>query len=109
MKIAVINKIRCVLEINEVLAYPQPENFNPMSGRCFECVEDIITKKSYKAESEKLNNKLETKYLKCQKFIRKKHQTDLQFIFQDCIEYENINIDSFISIEKQCKKQDLKK
>ena len=71
-----------------------------MSGRCFECVEDIITKKSYKAESEKLNNKLEAKYLKCQKFIRKKHQTDLQFIFQDCIEYENINIDSLISIEK---------
>ena len=86
LKVTVIKKIRCVFGINEVSACTQLESFNPTSGRCFKCVEAIVGKKSYKAESEKLNNKLKIKYLKCQKFICKKHQTELQFIFEDCIE-----------------------
>ena len=73
LKITAINKIRRVLGINEVLALPQPENFNSTSGRCFKCVEAIGGKKSYKhpapppppppykAEREKLSNKLKTK------------------------------------------------
>ena len=86
MKITVINKIKRVLRINEVSARPQPEDFNPTSGRCFKCVEAIVRKKSYKAEREKLNNKLKTKCSKCQKFICKNHQTELQLICKDCIE-----------------------
>ena len=98
LKIAVINKIRCVLGINEVSAHPKPENFNPTSVRCFKCVEAIVGKISYKAEEEKLNNKLKTKCSKCQKFIYKKHQTELQFICEDCIKEPNIVIDPFISL-----------
>ena len=86
LKITVINKIRRVLEINEVLARPQLENFNPTSGRCFKCVEAIVGKKSYEVERDKLNNNLKTKCSKCQKFIFKMHETELQFICKDCIE-----------------------
>ena len=52
LKITVINKIRHVLEINKVSTRPQPENFNPESGRLFKCVEAIVSKKSYKAKEE---------------------------------------------------------
>ena len=85
-KLTVINKIRRVLEINEVSARPKPENFNPTSGRCFKCVETIVGKKSYNAEKKKLNNKLTIKCSKCQKYVCKKHQTELQFVCEDCIE-----------------------
>ena len=74
LKITVINKIRCVLGFNEVSAHPQLENFNSASSKCFKCVEAIIGKKSYKAEREKLNNKLKTICSKCQKFLSRKHQ-----------------------------------
>ena len=59
---------------------------------------------------EKLNNNLKTKCLKCQNFICKKRQKELQFICEDCIEQTNIVIDSFITIQvhKKRKKQDLK-
>ena len=86
LKITVINKIRRVLGINEVLAHSKPENFNPTSGRCVKCVEAIVGKKSYKPEREKLNNRKKTKCLKCQKFICKKQQTELHFICEDYIE-----------------------
>ena len=76
LKITVINKIRHVLEINEASTRPQLASFNPISGRCFKCVEDILGKKSYEAEREKLNKNLKTKSLKCQKFTCKKHQTE---------------------------------
>ena len=46
LRITVINKIRRVLGMNEVSARPQPENFNPTSGRCFKYVEGIVGKKS---------------------------------------------------------------
>ena len=65
LKITVINKIKRALGINKVSARPQPENFNGTSGRCFKCVEAIVGKTSYKAEREKLNNKLKTK---CSKY-----------------------------------------
>ena len=86
MKIAVINKIKRVLGINKASTRPQPENLNPTAGRCFKCVEAIVGMKSYKAEREKLNNNLKTKCSKCQTFISKKHQTEQQFICEDCIE-----------------------
>ena len=86
LKITVIIKIRCLLGIKKVLGRSQPETFNPTCGRCFECVEAIVGKKSYKAGKEKLNNKLKRKCSKCQKFICKKNQTEQQFICKDCIE-----------------------
>ena len=46
LKITVINKVRHGLRINKVSACPQPENFNPTSGRCFKCVEAIVGKKA---------------------------------------------------------------
>ena len=52
LKITAINKIRHVLEINKVSTRPQPENFNPESGRLFKCVEAIVSKKSCKAKGE---------------------------------------------------------
>ena len=67
LKITVIN--------NEVSAHHQPEHFNQTSGRCIQCV-----------ERENLNNKLKTKCSKCQNFIYKKHQTELEFICEDCTE-----------------------
>ena len=39
----------------------QRENFNATSSRCFKCVEVIVVKKFYKAERDKLDNKLKTK------------------------------------------------
>ena len=77
LKIHVINKIMCVLEINGVSTRPQPQNFNPTSGRWLRFVEVIVGKKSYQVEREKLNNNLKTKCSKCQNFICKKHQTEL--------------------------------
>ena len=73
-------------------------------------METVVGKKSYKTEREKLNNNLKTKCSKCQNFICKKHQKELQFICEDCIEQTNIVIDSFITIQvhKKRKKQDLK-
>ena len=61
LKITVINKIRCVLGINEVSAHNQTENFNSTSRRCLKYVEAIVGKKSCKAERNKLNNKLKRK------------------------------------------------
>ena len=61
-KIFVINKGRYVLGITKVSTSPQPENFKLTSGRCFKCVEAIVGKKSFKAQREKLNNKLKAKH-----------------------------------------------
>ena len=65
LKITVVNKIRHLLGIIDVSARPQPENFKPISGRSFKYVEVIVGKKPFKAEMEKLNNNLKTKYWKC--------------------------------------------
>ena len=46
----------------------------------------IVAKKSYKAERKKLNNKIKINCSKCQKFICKKHQKEIQFIYEDYIE-----------------------
>ena len=45
---------------------PQPENFNPICGKCFQYVEVIVGQKSHKAERDKLNNKIKAKCLKYQ-------------------------------------------
>ena len=86
LKIIVINKIRRVPGIRKVLACPKPENFNTTSGRWLKCVEAAFGKKSCKAERENLNQKLKTNCLKCQTFVCKKDEIELQFISEDCIE-----------------------
>ena len=55
LKITAINKIKRVFGINKVLARSQSENFNPTSCTCFKCVEAIVSKKSCKAEREKIS------------------------------------------------------
>ena len=97
LKIIVINKIRPVLGIDKVSARLQHESFNSTFGSFFKCNEAIVDKKYYKAEREKLSNKLKTECSKCQKLIC--NQTELQLVCEDCIEQPNIVIDSFISTE----------
>ena len=41
------------------------------TGRCYICVENITGTDDYKLESEKLNNKLKTKCIKCLQIICK--------------------------------------
>ena len=94
-KITIINKIRHVLGINEVSTCPQPENFNPTLDRCFKCVEIIVWRQKDRTWTTSWR-KICSKY---QKFICKKHETELQYICGNCTELPNIVIDSFISIE----------
>ena len=64
LQIKVLNKMRRVLGIKEVMA--RPDNDIPAQiGRCFKCVQELVGTDNYTYKRERLNNKLKTKCNKC--------------------------------------------
>ena len=85
LQIAVVNKMHRVFGIKEAMhhAVDTPTK----SGRCFKCIEAIMSSPKYISERNRLNNKLKTKCFQCNKYICKVHQ--VEFICGDC---KQINI-----------------
>ena len=83
LQIRIINKMQRVHGIKEVSRKPEVENAQTKSGRCFKCVEGIAGTSTYMIERENLNNKLKFKCRKCNNFIWKKHQHQIEYICED--------------------------
>ena len=84
LQIKILNKMRRVLNIQEVNHRPQIENQRTKSGRCFKCVNEIVGTAYYKSKSEKLNNKLKSKCHIRSQFLCKVHQKSTKYVCEDC-------------------------
>ena len=58
LQIAIVNKFRRVLGIQDVSRRPQSEVIPAKCGRCFKCVEAIAWCDDYKKARKKLSNKM---------------------------------------------------
>ena len=84
LQIKILNKMRGVLNIQEVNHHPQIENQRTKSGRCFKCVDEIVGTADYKNKREKLNNKLKSKCHICCQSLCKVHQKSTKYVCEDC-------------------------
>ena len=84
LQIKILNKMRRVLNIQEVNHRPQIENQRTKSGRCFKCVNEIVGTAYCKSKSEKLNNKLKSKCHIRSQFLCKVHQKSTKYVCENC-------------------------
>ena len=84
LQIKILNKMRHVLNIQEVNHRRQNKNQRTKSGCCFKCVDEIIGTADYKNKREKLNNKLKSKCHLCSQFLCKVHQKSTKYVCEDC-------------------------
>ena len=80
LQIAVVNKMRRVLDIKEAMHHAV--DIPTKGGRYFKCIKAIMGSPNYIHERNRLNNKLKTKCFQCNKYICKVHQ--VEFICGDC-------------------------
>ena len=84
LQIKILNKMRHVLNIQEVNHRRQNKNHRRKSGCCFKCVDEIVGTADYKNKREKLNNKLKSKCHLCSQFLCKVHQKSTKYVCEDC-------------------------
>ena len=82
LQIKILNKMRRVLNIQEVNHHPQIENQRAKSF--FKCVNEIVGTTDYKNKGEKLNDKLKSKGHICSQFLCKVHQKSTKYVCEDC-------------------------
>ena len=84
-QIAIVNKTRRVLAIQEVSRRPRLEDIPAKCGRCFKFVKVIAGSNDYKKGREKLNNKLKSKCGKYEDFLGKFHVKSVENVWEDCL------------------------
>ena len=82
--VAIVNKFRRVLGIQDVPRRPQLQVIPAKCDRCFKCVEAIVGCDDYKKARKKLNNKLKSKCGKCKYFGCKIHVKSVENVCKDC-------------------------